>query len=95
MDIKDYIRNKSLVKVLSLDDDKKILRNLNLDSYDQIESINEYKKNIFSDDELLVIITNYNKLNEEGIFESISGINNIMLLVIKDTEFLEDNLKVN
>ena len=93
MNIKGYIRNKSLVKVLSLDDDKKILKNLNLDSYDQIKSLDEHKKNIFSDDELLVILMNYNKLNERGIFENINGINNIMLLVIKDTELLKDNLK--
>ena len=68
---------------------KKILKCFNLDSYEVIKSLDEYKKNIFSDDELLVIIMDYSKLNDRDIFENLSGINNIMLLVINDTELLE------
>ena len=93
MNIKNYIRNKSQVKVFSVDENEKILKNLSLDDYDLIKSLDEYKKNIFSDDELLVIIMNYSNLNDGSIFENISGINNIMLLVNSDTEFAENNLK--
>ena len=93
MNIKDYIVSKSLVKVFSVDENEKILKNLSLDDYDLIKSLDEYKKNIFSDDELLVIIMNYSNLNDGSIFENISGINNIMLLVNSDTEFAENNLK--
>ena len=93
MNIKNYIRNKSQVKVFSFNENKKILKCFNLDSYEVIKSLDEYKKNIFSDDELLVIIMDYSKLNDRDIFENLSGINNIMLLVINDTELLESNLK--
>ena len=93
MNIKNYIDSKSLVKIFSIDDNKKILKNLRLESYDLIKSLDEYKKNVFSDDELLVIIMNYSNLNDGSIFENISGINNIMLLVNSDTEFAENNLK--
>ncbi len=93
MNIKDYIVSKSQVKVFSVDENEKILKNLSLDDYDLIKSLDEYKKNIFSDDELLVIIMNYSNLNDGSIFENISGINNIMLLVNSDTEFAENNLK--
>ena len=93
MNIKNYIDSKSLVKIFSTDDNKKILKNLRLESYDLIKSLDEYKKNVFSDDELLVIIMNYSNLNDGSIFENISGINNIMLLVNNDTEFTESDLK--
>ena len=82
MNIKNYIDSKSIVKIFSTDDNKKILKNLRLESYDLIKSLDEYKKNVFSDDELLVIIMNYSNLNDGSIFENISGINNIMLLII-------------
>ena len=72
---------------------KKILKNLRLESYDLIKSLDEYKKNVFSDDELLVIIMNYSNLNDGSIFENIGGINNIMLLVNNNTEFTESDLK--
>ena len=93
MNIKNYIDSKSLVKIFSIDDNKKILKNLRLESYDLIKSLDEYKKNVFSDDELLVIIMNYSNLNDGSIFENISGINNIMLLVNNNTEFTESDLK--
>ncbi len=93
MNIKNYIDSKSIVKIFSTDDNKKILKNLRLESYDLIKSLDEYKKNVFSDDELLVIIMNYSNLNDGSIFENISGINNIMLLVNNDTEFTESDLK--
>ena len=93
MNIKNYIDSKSLVKIFSIDDNKKILKNLRLESYDLIKSLDEYKKNVFSDGELLVIIMNYSNLNDGSIFENISGINNIMLLVNNNTEFTESDLK--
>ncbi len=93
MNIKNYIDSKSIVKIFSTDDNKKILKNLRLESYDLIKSLDEYKKNVFSDDELLVIIMNYSNLNDGSIFENISGINNIMLLVNNNTEFTESDLK--
>ena len=93
MNIKDYIVSKSQVKVFSVDENEKILKNLSLDDYDLIKSLDEYKKNVFSDGELLVIIMNYSNLNDGSIFEDISGINNIMLLVNNNTEFTESDLK--
>ena len=93
MNIKNYIDSKSLVKIFSIDDNKKILKNLRLESYDLIKSLDEYKKNVFSDGELLVIIMNYSNLKDGSIFENISGINNIMLLVNNNTEFTESDLK--
>ena len=93
MNIKNYIDSKSLVKIFSIDDNKKILKNLRLESYDLIKSLDEYKKKVFSDGELLVIIMNYSNLNDGSIFEHISGINNIMLLVNNNTEFTESDLK--
>ena len=57
MDIEKYISSKKNVRVLKLVDDEDLLKELDSFTHESIDSLDNYKKNVFSDDELVVIIT--------------------------------------
>ena len=71
INIKKYIDNKRSVKVLSLTSNKDILKQLKLDSYEIIKNINDYSKNVFSDNQLLVIVMDSKALVNDSIFKKI------------------------
>jgi len=87
VDIEKYIRNKSNVRVLKLIDDDNLLKELGLCTYKSIAWLENCEKNVFSDDELLVIIANLKSLTDSDIFKKNYGLHNIMLLITNDDKF--------
>mgnify|MGYP000212179135 FL=1 len=93
MDIEKYIKSKSNVKVLKLVEDGGLLSIISSCTYENIDSLDSYKKNVFSDDELLVIIADLESLSDSYIFERNYGLHNIMLLITNDDKFKKNTTK--
>ena len=93
MDIEKYIKNKSNVRVLKFVDDVDVLEDLDSCTHESIDWLENYEKNVFSDDELLVIITNLKSLSDSYIFEKNFGLHNIMLLISNDDEYKKNTTK--
>ncbi len=93
MDIEKYIRSKSNVKVLKLVEDGDLLSKIGSFTYESIDSLDCYKKNVFSDDELLVIIADLESLIDSYIFKNNYGLHNIMLLIANDDKFKKNTTK--
>ena len=71
MDIEKYISNKKNVRVLKLVDDEDLLKELDSFTHESIDSLDNYKKNVFSDDELVVIISDLDSLTNSDFFKKI------------------------
>ena len=93
MDIEQYLSNKSSVRVLNLVDDGDLLKELGSCTYEIIDSPDNYIKNVFSDDELVVIITDLDSLTDSDFFKKNFGLQNIMMLVTNDDKFKNNNTK--
>ena len=91
MDIEKYISNKKNVRVLKLVDDEDLLKELDSFTHESIDSLDNYKKNVFSDDELVVIITDLENLTDSDFFKKNYGLHNIMLLITNDDKFKKNN----
>ena len=91
MDIEKYLSNKSSIRVLKLVDDGDLLQVLGSCTYEIIDSPDNYKKNVFSEDELVVIITNLESLTDSDIFKTNYALHNIMLLIADDGKFKKNN----
>ena len=93
MDIEKYISNKKNVRVLKLVDDGDFLEELDSCTYENIDSLVNYKKNVFSDDELVVVITDLESLTNSDFFKKNYGLQNIMLLITNDDKFKNNSTK--
>ncbi len=93
MDIEKYIRSKSNVRVLELVEDGDLLSKIGLYTYESIDSLDSYKKNIYSDGELLIIVSDLESLIDSYIFKKNYGLNNIMLLITNDDKFKNNTTK--
>ena len=93
MDIEKYISNKKNVKVLKLVDDEDLLKELDSFTHESIDSLDNYKKNVFSDDELVVIITDLGSLTDSCVLKKNYGLHNIMLLITNDDKFKKNTTK--
>ena len=93
MDIEKYLSNKSSVRVLKLVDDGDILQELGSCTYENNDSPDNYKKNVFSDGELVVIIADLESLADSDIFKKNYGLHNIMLLITNDDKFKKNTTK--
>ena len=93
MDIEKYISNKKNVRVLKLVDEGDFLKELDSCSYESIDSLDNYKKNVFYDDELVVVITDLESLTNSDFFKKNYGLQNIMLLITNDDKFKNNNTK--
>ena len=90
MDIEKYIRNKANVRILKLVEEDDILQEFDFSTCESINSLDNHK-NVFSVDELLVIIADLDSLANSDIFKKNYGLNNIMLLIINDDKFEINN----
>ena len=93
MDIEKYISNKKNVRVLKLVDDGDLLKELDSCTYESIDSLDNYKINVFSEDELVVIITDLESLTNSDFLKKNYGLQNIMLLITNDDRFKKNNTK--
>tara|TARA_B100000123_G_scaffold221740_1_gene170234 strand:+ start:13 stop:447 length:435 start_codon:yes stop_codon:yes gene_type:complete len=93
VDIEKYISNKKNVRVLKLVDDGDLLKELDSCTYESIDSLDNYKINVFSEDELVVIITDLESLTNSDFLKKNYGLQNIMLLITDDDRFKKNNTK--
>ena len=91
MDIEKYIRNKANVRVYKLVDDDDLIHEFDSCAYESIDSLDNYKKNTISDDELVIIIADLDSLTKSDIFNKNYSLNNIMLLISNDDKFKQNN----
>ena len=95
MDIEKYIRNKANVRVYKLVDDDDLIHEFDSCAYESIDSLDNYKKNTISDDELVIIIADLDSLTKSDIFNKNYSLNNIMLLISNDDKFKQILLDEN
>ena len=93
MDIEKYIRNKANVRVYKLVDDDDLIHEFDSCAYESIDSLDNYKKNTISDDELVIIIADLDSLTDSDFFKKNFGLQNIMMLVTNDDKFKNNNTK--
>ena len=85
MDINKYIESKKNISVCNLIDNDSVLDFLDLKNYNNINSLNDCKKSIFSDEELLIVLLESLHLNSDIIFKNTNSYNNVILLVDNQT----------
>ena len=90
MNINEYLKVKSSVKLFTLMDHKSIQNFYDISSYKVIESLDEIIKNPLSDNELLLLITDSKGLSNQMILKYNYGASDIMLLLINDSTFSDN-----
>lgn len=87
MNINEYLKKKSSVKLFTSMDHKSIQNFCDISSFKVIESLEKIIKNPLSDDELLLLITDSKGLSNQMILKYNYGASDIMLLLINDSAF--------
>ena len=90
MNINEYLEKKSSVKLFTSLDHKSIQNFCDISSFKVIESLEKLIKNPLSDDELLLLITDSKGLSNQIILKYNYGANDIMLLLINDLYFSDN-----
>jgi len=90
MNINEYLKIKSSVKLFTLMDHKSIQNFYDISSYKVIKSLDEIIKNPLSDNELLLLITDSKGLSNQMILKYNYGASDIMLLLINDSTFSDN-----
>ena len=91
MDITKHIKNKKNITVCNLSKNGHIQSLLGLDSFANIESLDNYHNTVFCDDDLLILLLDKKHVVSQDIFKKNYSINNI-LIFINDIGQNEDNL---
>ena len=91
MDITKHIKNKKNIMVCNLSKNGDIQSLLGLDSYRNIESMDNYNNTVFCDDDLLILLLDKKHVVSQEIFKKSYSINNI-LIFINDLGNNENNL---
>ena len=87
MDVKKYLESKRNIRLLCLIDNKNILDALDLNYYQSLGSLDDYRRNSFSDNDLVVMIIDHRHLSKDDIFKNNFGLQNVMLLIVNDDSF--------
>ncbi len=90
MNINEYLKNKSTVKLFTMMNHKNIPSFCDISLFNIIESLEEISKNPLADNELLLLITDSKDLSDQKILKFNYNANNIMLLLINDLHFSEN-----
>ncbi len=91
MDVKKYLENKKNIRILSMIDNEDIAKSFGLGCHVNISSLDDYKKNLFTDNELIIMIIDHSCISKNEIFKNNFGLQNIMLLVVNN-DYLNNNL---
>ena len=78
MDIAKHIKNKKNIMVCNLSKNGDIQSLLGLDSYKNIESMDNYNNAVFCDDDLLILLLDKKHVVSQEIFKKSYSINNIL-----------------
>ena len=90
MNINEYLKKKSSVKLFTLMDYKNIQNFYDISSYKVIESMETIINNPLSDNELLLLITDSRDLSNQMILKYNYVASDIMLLLINDSTFSDN-----
>ena len=90
MNINEYLKKKSFVKLFTLMDHKSIQNFCDISSFTVIESLDEIIKNPLTENELLLLITDSKGLSNQMILKYNYGASDVMLLLINDSAFADN-----
>jgi hypothetical protein len=89
MKITEYIKNKNHIRLFNLSGDKKIIDDLGLSEHPFKNKFSKIDTDHFADNCLVIIIINSNLIIDGSIFKSIVGLNNILVLIVFDSFFIQ------
>ena len=89
MKITEYIKNKKNVRLFNLSSNQKIIDDLELSKLPVKSIYSKIDNKNFSDSCLVIIIINSNLILDGSIFKSIVGLNNILVLIVFDSFFIQ------
>ena len=90
MNINEYLKKKSFVKLFTLMDHKSIQNFCDISSFTVIESLDEIIKNPLTENELLLLITDSKGLSNQMILKYNYSASDVMLLLINDSAFADN-----
>ena len=89
MKITEYIKNKNNIRLFNLSGNQKIVEDLELSKLSVKSTLSKIDKQHFSDNCLVIIITSSSLILDGSIFRSIVGLNNILVLIVVDSLFIQ------
>ena len=89
MKITEYIKNKNHIRLFNLSGDKKIIDDLGLSEHPFKNKFSKIDTDHFADNCLVIIIINSSLIIDGSIFKSIVGLNNILVLIVFDSFFIQ------
>jgi hypothetical protein len=89
MKITEYIKNKNNIRLFNLSGNQKIIDDLELSKLSVKSTLSKIDKQHFSDNCLVIIITSSSLILDGSIFRSIVGLNNILVLIVVDSLFIQ------
>jgi len=89
MKITEYIKNKNNIRLFNLSGNQKIVEDLELSKLSVKSTLSKIDKHHFSDNCLVIIISSSSLILDGSIFKSIVGLNNILVLIVVDSLFIQ------
>ena len=89
MRITEYIKNKNDIRLFNLSGNQKIIDDLELSKLPVKSTYSKIDNKNFSDNCLVIIIINSSLVLDGSIFKSIVGLNNILMLIVFDSLFIQ------
>jgi hypothetical protein len=89
MRITEYIKNKNDIRLFNLSGNQKIIDDLELSKLPVKSTYSKIDNKNFSDNCLVIIIINSSLILDGSIFKSIVGLNNILVLIVFDSFFIQ------
>ena len=89
MRITEYIKNKNDIRLFNLSGNQKIIDDLELSKLPVKSTYSKIDNKNFSDNCLIIIIINSSLILDGSIFKSIFGLNNILVLIVFDSFFIQ------
>jgi len=89
MKITEYIKNKNNIRLFNLSGNQKIVDDLELSKLSVKSTLSKIDKHYFSDNCLVIIISSSSLILDGSIFKSIVGLNNILVLIVVDSLFIQ------
>jgi len=89
MKITEYIKNKNNIRLFNLSGNQKIVDDLELSKLSVKSTLSKIDKHHISDNCLVIIISSSSLILDGSIFKSIVGLNNILVLIVVDSLFIQ------
>ena len=90
MKITEYIKTKNNIYLFNLSGNQKIIDDLELNKLPVKSTFSKIDNQHFSDNCLVIIIIHSSLILDGSIFKSIVGLNNILVLIVFDSFFIQN-----